>query len=231
MANQLKQLLQVNQDADRLWSTDKSGGYVASYNEGGWGTPNLVLGESALLFVAVRKATEEEVLEANGTNLFYNSASLNTAENTCEFIFAADGWHRVTLMQLDVSTNDSTLVKTGTTIPNGAYYYYSGALYLRTSGAGVLIEEEDYIDLIENEDIVQDYAENIFFPKLAVKLNSIYQEYKDARNSGNQDDAAYQFRRFEELRFDLESAYNLFWTGLTAQSHDLVESLTKKYSV
>lgn len=230
MAFQLKQLLQVNQDGDRLWSTDKTGAYVGSYNETGWGTPNPVLANSASLFMAIRKGADADVLlDVVGGRLFYNPTVPNTQENTCEFIFTKDGWHRVTMLVFPVSLNDTTFASDDSAIPNAVYYYYSGSIYLRTSGAGVLILEEDYIDLIENDTIVQDYAEGVFFPQLSIILSKIYKQYIKSRD-GNCDDKDYLLSRYDELRADLESVYNLFWTGLTIQSSDLVDSLLDKYS-
>lgn len=228
MSFQLKQLLQVNQDADRLWSTDKTGAFVSSFNETGWGTPNPILGFSAQLLLALRKGDTDEQLSVVGTNLFYNPSSPNTQETSCEFILAQDGWHRVYEMQFDVSLNDSTLAKDDTTIPEDSFYYYNGDIFHRVSGVGVLIPIDGYTELIGNDNIVQDFAENIFFPQLSIKLSRLYKSYVKSRDGDCDDKDALQ-RRYDDLRADLESAYNLFWTGLTVKSADLIDSLLKKY--
>jgi hypothetical protein len=230
MAYQQKQLLQVNVAADRLWSTDKTGAYVASYNEGGWGAPNPVLSQSAVLFLVIRKGDTDTLLEAVGTRLFYDAAALNTYENKCESVYTRDGWHRSVIFQLDASLDGVTLAKDGLTIPNDSYFYYNGAIFHKVDGESTEVEEEDYLDLIDDEEIVQDFAENIFFSKLSVKYNTLYKEYVAARDCKN-DDAEYLYRQVNDLRLNLESAYNLFWSGLCVEANDLIQSLYDKYGL
>lgn len=229
MPVQPKQLLQTNRDADRLWSTDKTGAYNAVTNTGGWGDPNAELNESALLFVAVRKGSTESFLSAVGTQVFNDPAAINSFENACEFVLSEDGHHRVYLFQLDVSEDGVTLLKDGSTIAEEGYFYYEGDVCQKIDGEVTIIEAEDYGDLIGNENIVNDYAENIFYPNLMMKLQSLVQTYIGYREKNQVEEEEYFKRLARDLRDDLESAYNLFWSGLTIQANSLVESLTNKY--
>lgn len=225
-----KQLLQTNRDADRLWSTDKTGVYNADSNDGGWGDPNPELNESALLFLAVRKGSTETYLEAVGTQVFNNPAATNATENSCEFVLAEDGHHRVYLFQFDVSDDGVTYLKDGEVIAEEDYFFYDGDLCQKTGGEIVVVEVEDYPNLIDDANVTQDYAENIFYPKLMMKLQNIIQTQISYREKNQTQEEEYYKGIARDLRDDLESAYNLFWSGLTIQANSLIESLTNKYS-
>jgi hypothetical protein len=227
MAIQLKQLLQVNKEADRLYSTDKTGAYVASYNETGYGAPNIELDEHALLFIAQRIDKETTVLEAVGNSLLFNASANNDQENVVEFIFKTDGHHRVTLLALPASL-DGTTLETGDPIEADLYYYYSGNVYFVGDDGPEVVPIADYVDLIGDPGVIQDYAENIFYPNKMLSLNDLYAKARDARNCKHND---YDFlmRQFESLRWDLESAYNQFWSGLTMEAVSLVNSLNNRY--
>jgi hypothetical protein len=229
MTLQLKQLMQVNPDGDRLYSTDKTGAYVASYNESGWGSPNQELSDTALLFIAMRISSKGNTyLTPVGTNYFYNPSANNTQENIAEFILKEDGHHRIYEFAIPISLDDITIDSTGDAIAIDQYYYYDGKLYQLTIEGKVEITEDLYDEMIADQDVVHDYTENVIYPNKMIALQDLYRKYRDARNC-NRDDTDFVRRQYENLRWDIESVYNLFWTGLTIEAANLLDSLNNKY--
>lgn len=230
MALELKSEFTISRDGTRITVTDKTGVYDVTDNPGGWGAPNPELNESCLVCLVIRKASGgDQLMQATSPSVdyVYDAGAANSDEKSFEKIFRMDGVLNIVLIRVPVSLDDTNYVDAGA-IADGDYYYYNGSIYLRTAGAGVLVE--DLLDLVGVSALTNDICEDISTPLLAIKFSEIRKEYRIQRDK-ECDDAIALLEELSKLRLDIEGAYDTFYSDLLVEAQNQVEDLITKYSL
>jgi hypothetical protein len=220
----LKALVQPNTEGDRLFITDVTGAYAASTNEGGWGdagVPNPDLVNSALVAIAIRKASEgDENLAPVATAARFNPLATNDDQTTFEFYYKNDGSHNAYLMRLPVSS-DAIVDLDGNTLVDGDYFYNSVLLdvYKMVGATPTLLESLS--EMIDNDTIVQTLCQDIFQPLQAKDRAARYLKMVATRKTNCSENPEFQDLRGHTE--DLISNDYAFRSGLTIQAQDMVE--------
>jgi hypothetical protein len=219
----------VTIDVSKLVVTDITGAYDASTNPGGWGGTNQ-LDESAVWAVVTRKAsTGDEFFEPVASQIIFDNAALNTKETEFEFEFINDGVLEVVLGMLKAST-DGINYAGGGAIGEGEIFYWSNAgtlIWKMVSGTPEVVEIND---LVGDDNVVQTLASDILLPRLAVQKQALYKEYTIKRDT-RCDDAQELFDELQKLSQDIQGAIYAYYSGLTVQAQDQVETMLDRYKL
>lgn len=230
MALELKPTFTISQDGSRITVTDETGLYDVTTNPGGWGAPNPNLYESCLVCIVVRKpSTGDALLTATSPTLdyIYDDQATNDEEKTFEKLFSIDSTLQVALIRVPVSLDDANYVEGGA-IADGDHYYYDGDIYLRTTGAGVLVE--DLMTLLEDNALLKGLCDDLATPLLALKFQELYKEYTLKRKD-QCDDAESLFNEIQKLNLDIQGLYYTFYSNLHVEAQNQIEDLLDKYAI
>lgn len=225
---QLKILIQLNVQGDRLYVTDKTGIYDATDNTGGWGSPNPSLNKSALAVLVQRVSETITEFLPVGTSVTFNPAALDSDETTLEFFFTLDGHIKVTEFRLPVS-DDGSVDMDGTALDEEAYFYYNGEVNQIQSGLPVVIT--DLSVMLGDGDVVQATCEDLLYPQLKKEAQQIRLDYKNQRESCDDGSAEETFQEFRNLYFDLIGTDWDFAAGLVVQAERNIDRLLKQYEL
>lgn len=231
MALDPKILLQPDILGASLWMTNKTGAYVTTTNEGGFGSPNPALNTMALAAVIVYNAATASQLVVKGLAVKYNAAAADTDEDYFEFTYGLDGWHTAVMFVLPVS-NDGVNDLNSNVLVEGDYFYYLTTSKVCVLTAGVPVEVTDYSVMIDDAGLVQIKCERLYMVDSAVKLKDLYREYKILRDTRGQcKETEVSWRKHWDLFFQVVQAYNAFWSGLMTEAHDIAETIIKEYKL
>lgn len=238
MALDLKVLVQLDIQGGSVWITDKTGEYDAVSNVGGWGDASTKdLNKSALVVVAVYNAETPSNLAPVGADVIFDSGALNTKETTFELTYGTDGWHSVALFRLPVTADGASSLTTldAEALDIGDYFYddATSTVNIVTATSPIAFTEvTDFSVMIADINTAQEVCERLFMVKLAIKKKEIYWDYKTARDTKGQcKETDNLFRKLLDLRFDMEGAFDAFWSGLKVEAHDVTESLLKQHKI
>lgn len=235
MGLELKQLVQVDISGESLWSTDYTGEYNVDTNPTGWGPPNLELKYSALLVVAMRGDVQLEVV---GDQIKYSSAAANDLKNQWQFVYPEkDGWIKLWLMRVWVST-DAIVDTSGDHLLEDGDYFYIPALgkVVEKVGSGDTAYEEvtDLAELTESSDETNPYVikcEDLFYNKIAAFKNDLYKDYQSARKKSDCNDADELMGKMNDIMHSVQGADYAFRSGLMNQANDIIESILDTYQI
>lgn len=221
MALQLKQQVLLDNIVETIFQVDKTGEYSSPNNEGGYGSPNPELNQSAILALCFYRASDgEEECGAIGGNLKYNPIASNDEELEFQFRYINDGWYDHYLFWLAVSTDGSTDL-TGRTLDEEEYFYYQGTIHQIQGGNAV--EVEDYSVLRDQETNTRILCERFWTGNLKVKRNNYYKSFADAREGACDDNPS--FRKTRILSEDIATAITTFRSGLKVEAQKQAETL------
>lgn len=234
MALTLKSEYSILNDGTKIYVTDKTGAYNATTNPTGWGTPNYQLAQSCLLCVVIRQSSSGEQLFTGSSYYVYDNTLPNTEETEFVFTFALDGVLDICLVRLPVSTDHANYLDGGTAA-NGDYYLYAGTgdtpgIYYRIGGTYSLVPSTDYIEIPYENGTLSNIYTDITTPLLAIEAQTLYKSYRVEREK-DCDDAEPLFQEILKLHEDIRGAYYTFWSDLTAEAQNQVESLLDKYKI
>ncbi len=231
MAQVIKHKYAVNVAATRLVVSDISGANVPP-NVTGWGAPNLELNETAIWAIVKRKAsTGDQYMVPVASQIVYDAGALNDKVTEIEFIFNNDGVLEVTMGALRASVNGVSFID-ATPIPDGTFFYWvSGGNVLWQMVAGVPVAVLDINVLLANAStVLQTTTADILLPRLAVKKQELYKKYRISRDT-ECDDAEPLFNELLKLSQDIQGAIYAFYSGLTIEAQDQVETMLDRYGI
>ena len=235
MALEIQGTDQITQDGKYFWLTENAGIYDVASNPGGWGVPNENLSQSALLAFVYRMTNPVEILTPVGSQLKYNAAATNTEETAFQFNYDSDGYHQFNLVRLPVSSDDAnSLDDTPVVFTIGDVWYNTidGSVKQLTAGGIVVLDITLSTDLdliLAATNVVTKLCENVYFGKLAIKKNLLYNEMILARRKKN--DKQEERKRNDQMTLILgmSSALYQFYYGLKIESQNTVEDLIDNY--
>ena len=212
--------------------TNTTGAYVASYNDGGFGSagePNPDLAESCLMIYAemVQDDVANIVINVESDQLLFDSEALNTAQPTFKLTYNEDGHYQITIFRIPVSTNGTTFLDTGASIAENNHVYYNGKIYKMVSSA--LVEVTDYSTMVGDDTIVQTTNNEFFMVKAQIKKNAKRFEYMEKRNSYVEDLDPY-IKVLNQMDADIEGAYFQFNQDMRAAARDTIIKFHEKYA-
>jgi hypothetical protein len=221
----------VSVDVQTYRLTDITGEYSAS-NTGGWGSPNADLAQSALVFAVNRKAsTGDAFMSPVASQVVFNALATNATVTEVDFEFSNDGVLEMSLLVLPAS-GDGVTYLSGPAIAEGDYFYWSSAgnlIWQMVDSAPVAIT--DYNSLVGlTGDIIQVTEEDILLPQLAVKKQALYKEYRLERDK-QCDRAKKLFDELLRLSQNIQGAIYAFYSELTVEAQDQVESMLEEYQL
>ena len=237
MALELKGLPQISQDGKYLWWTDKTGEYVITTNEGGWGAPNFELNQSALLVFIYRMENPKKIiLPVNGT-VKHGSGLANDAELVFQGDYLNDGYHQFNSVRLMVSSDDSNSIDTiPIVLSEGDYWFNSVTSEIKQKVSGVSVVQDltdsDILDAIrDSNSVTYLLCEYMYYKNLAVEKNRKYTKGKNARRDEN----TKQLDRMRSDGMDIilgtSTADYQFRYGLKTEAHNTVESLLDEFKL
>lgn len=235
MALEISALDQISQDGKYLWLTENVGEYAVTTNEGGWGTPNENLNQSALLAFIYRMTNPKTKLSFVGAEIKYNVSATNADTTAFQFDYAGDGYHQFNIVRLPVSSDDAnSLDAVPVAFTEGDVWYNTIDQVVKQLVNNVPTELDltdttvlDAILLATN--VVTTLCENIYFGDLAVQKNLIYNEMRQARRKENHKQEQRKRDDQWDLIMGMSSAMYQFYFGLKNESQDTVEDLIDTY--
>lgn len=236
MALEFKIESKIDISGNPLYLTDKTGAYVVTDNEGGWGAPNPERAESALMAI-VEKIVHEEgqantFLSPITNQIVYNPAVDNSYETSFQFQMENDGGHIQHFLYLPVST-DGIVTVTGAAIQENEYFYLTSDSFVYQKEAGGdnrLVENySELVDVSNAYRPTQANCQRIWTPKLSTKEAEIYNEYRQARRDC--DDEREKLLEGIELGYNLKHASGGFYQGLQLDAEDTIETQREKYGL
>ena len=237
MALELNQLVQPDNTARYLWSTDKTGEYSAT-NLTGWGSPNFELSESALGVIAIARDEFRTVFGAVSPRWKFNDVATNADENVFQMTYEKDSIIDVYMIRLMVSYDDIITVD-GVTLQEGNYYYNAteAAVYKLEAGlVAVLVEDMrelvDALPVIEALDgnTISVLCTDAYVIKLAVEYGKEYKAYTVKRKEGC-DDLKTIFFNLLNFKEDIIGARRSYTSGLFSQAQSIIETLTEEKNI
>lgn len=239
MALTLKSEYSILNDGSKIYVTDKTGAYNATTNPTGWGSPNYTRAQSCLVCLVIRQSSSGEQLFTGSSYYVYDNTLPNTEETEFVFTFALDGVLDICLVRLPVSTDHVNYIGGGTAA-NGEYYLYAGVgdtpgIYYRSGGLYEIVYSNEYIEIPYTNSDPSSSQRNtitteITTPLLAIEAQKLYKIYRVEREK-DCDDAEPLFQEILKLHEDIRGAYYTFWSDLTAEAQNQVESLLDKYKI
>lgn len=232
----LKGLPQVSQDVKYVWFTDKTGEYLVTTNEGGWGSPNFELAQSAILLFVYRMSNPKALLD-----LVADVKHVPTAANTDELVFQGtyinDGSHQFNSVRLMVSSDDANSIDTVPIVfTNGSIWYNSvdGLVKEMISGVPTAIDltDTDALDaILTNSSVSTLLCEVIWMSKLGVERNNKYNNQRQARREENGQQVQRMRDDQSDITHDSASALYNFGFGEKILAHDIVESSLDRFNL
>lgn len=237
MALELKGLPQISQDGKYLWFTENVGEYAVTTNEGGWGTPNVELNQSALLQWVYRKTNPTELLAPVGQALKHNASAVNTDETAFQTDYLQDGYHQFHIARLMVSSDDlSSIDTTPVVFTVGDIWYNSIDTQVKelTAGGVVVLDITDQADLdniAANASVTYLLCEQMYYKNLSVEKNSKYTEMVQARR--DEDTAQIAQLRIDQtdIMLGTATAAYQFSYGLKIEAQATIESLLDDFNL
>lgn len=227
----LKVKYAVSVDSKTLRVTDITGEYSAT-NLGGWGTVNEELNQTALVFAVKRKASEgDEFMSPVTTQIVFDDAAANNAEKSVDFTYSNDGVLEVSLLVIPASTDGINFLAGGA-IQEGDYFYWSNNgtyIWRLVEGEPVAVTDVNTLVGLTGE-INQVTEQDILMPQLAVEKQKLYKQYRLERDK-ECDDAIKIFNELLRLSQNIQGAIYAFYSGLTVEAQDQVESLLEEYQL
>lgn len=231
MALSLKQLVRTNTLGKEVWVTDKTGAYAASINTGGWGAPNLLLNQTALI-AYLSHITPDSVFSCIplSSAISYSNLDTNDVSRSIGFTYDGDGHYSSYLFAIPVSSNGTTTLA-GDSIAAGDYFVMGGILYIKLiSGGNTVIT--DYSVLVAVSAVPKVQCDKMFYNQLAIKKNDqYYREYRDARDANDPETASDLLKKIEDLEVDIAGADYRFRVGLFTIAENIVEELLEKHAI
>ena len=235
MALEFKIETKIDSSGNPLYLTDKTGAYVVTDNEGGWGAPNPERNLNALMAIV------EKIIHVDGepntflspvTNqIVYNGSIDNTYETSFQFTMGSDGGYIHYFLLLPVSTDGITTLEGDTILENWYFYMTDGNVYQKDS-VGDNIVVDDYSVLIDTSNAnrpTQANCQKMWTPKLAVKEGSVYNEYRQARRDCDNEQEI--LLEGIEIGYNVKHANGLFYQGLQLEAEDVIETELEKYGL
>ena len=235
MALEFKIETKIDGSGNPLYLTDKTGAYVVTDNEGGWGTPNPTRNLNALMAIVekiVHEDGESNTFLSPVTNQIVYSPSVdNTYETAFQFTMGADGGHIHYFLLIPVSTNGITTLEGDTILENWYFYMTDGNIYQKNSlGDNVVIYDYSVlIDTTNSDRPTQANCQKLWTPQLAIQEGKTYNEYRQARKDcDNERDILLDGI---ELGYNVKHANGLFYQGLQLEAEDVIETELEKYGL
>lgn len=232
MTQVIKQLVRTNNLSSEVWITDKTGKYALSLNEGGWGTPNPELNQTALVAYVTHITPEGTVvLLPLSYAVSFSGADTNDTVRSIGFKYDGDGHYSSVLMSVPASSNGTTTLA-GATITLNQYFYLTttGVINQKTSGGNVAVT--NYALLVADETIAKTQCDKMFYNKLAIKMNDeYYRDYQAARDGNDPDLAADLLRKINDLKADIAGADYRFRVALFTVAENIVAELLEKHAI
>ena len=233
MALEFKIETKIDGSGNPIYLTDKTGAYVVTDNEGGWGAPNPERNLNALMAI-VEKITVEGVntfLTPITNQIVYNASVDNTYETTYQFQIGNDGGHIHYFLLLPVSS-DGIITLEGDTIQENEYFYMTdGNVYQKQAG-GTNTVVDDYSVLVDTSNVnrpTQANCQKLWTPQLGIKAGEIYNDYREAR--GNCEDQNELLLEGVELNYNIKHANGLFYQGLQLEAEDVIVTNRERYGL
>jgi len=235
MALEFKIESKIDGSGNPLYLTDKTGAYVVTDNEGGWGAPNPERSLNALMAIV------EKIVHVDGepntflspiTNqIVYNPALTNTSETNFQFQMGVDGGHIQYFLLIPVSSDGITTLEGDTILENWYFYMTDGFIYQKNSvGDNVVVD--DYSVLVDPTNTFapeQANCQRMWTPKLNIKEGKIYNDYRLARE--NCEDQRDVLLEGIELGYNVKHANGLFYQGLQLEAEDVIETQRERYGL
>jgi hypothetical protein len=182
----------------------------------------------------IRQSSTGEQLFTGSSYYVYDDTLPNTEETEFVFTFALDGVLDICLVRLPVSTDHVNYIGGGTAA-NGEYYLYAGVgdtpgIYYRIGGTYSIVTSTEYTEIPYENGTLSNIVTDITTPLLAIEAQSLYKSYRVEREK-DCDDAEPLFQEILKLHEDIRGAYYTFWSDLTAEAQNQVESLLDKYKI
>lgn len=221
--------ISYSQDGTTIKITDKTGAYDASTNAGGWGSPNPLRSQSALLayIVYVPNDGDNVELSPSTSQIIYDSGLTNSSASEFSFTLANDGRHQLSLVQLPVSTN-GTLTVAGATLVNGDYFYMGGSIYQKGT-TNILITDYSLL-LDDSANVAYTTVEELVLVKTTKHFgNIVYPAHRIEREKYCEEEWS-EMQKIVQLLLDQVGADYAFEANPT-QSEDIVETLISDYEI
>lgn len=238
MALELKGLPQISQDGKSLWFTDSTGQYVVTDNEGGWGTPNVELADSALLSFVYRMENPTKLLTPVGATIKFNVAANDDDIYSFQTEYYKDGYTQFHLVRLMVSLTDTESID-NIAVPFviGDVWYNSNEFVVKTlnSDSEVVTLDLTLMDdlelIIASDSVTTLLCEQMFYKDLSIEKNNRYNQMREARRL--EDTGQVQRLRVDQMDILLgtSSAAYQFSYGLKNEAHDTIESLLDDFKI
>lgn len=216
-----------------LYIEDATGEYDEDTNEEGWGTPNEIRNENAVMCIIEKIVMEGDKLFASpiSTQILYSNSFANDYISKFEFSMLADGGYIHYLIALPVSA-DGVITLAGVTITDGMYFYMEdGYVHQLQSSVDVIIT--DYSALVDVDNIYrptnQSNCQQFWTPMLSIKEGELYKQYRESRSNCNScekiiDDVL-------ELNLNITHANGLFYQGLQLEAEDVINTQLDYYGL
>lgn len=225
----------IDGSGNPIYLTDKTGAYVVTDNEGGWGAPNPERNLNALMAI-VEKIVHEDgqpntFLSPITNQIVYNPSIDNSYETQFQFQVDNDGGHIHHFLLLPVSSDGITTLE-GDTIQENDYFYMSDGFVYQKEIGGDNVIVEDYsvlVDPTNDSKPVQANCQKLWTPKLNIKEGQIYNGYRIARTNCN--DQRELLLEGIELGYNVKHANGLFYQGLQLEAEDVIETQLEKYGL
>jgi hypothetical protein len=224
---------EISVDTTKFRVTDITGEYSAT-NLTGWGAPNAILAQTALVFAVKRKDSEgDEWLAPEISQVVFDELATNDMEKAVDFVYTTDSIFEISLMLLPGS-DDGVNYLAGGVIPDDDYFYWANSgntIWKMTLGTPVAVTDPNTLVGLTG-DVTQVTETDILLPKLAVKKQAMYKEYRLVRMN-DCESPKYKDLRWSlvELSQDIQGAIYAFYSGLTVQAQDQVESMLEEYQL
>lgn len=238
MATELKGLIQISQDGQFVWFTDKTGEFDVTSNDTGWGDPNFELNQSAILVFVYRMQNPKVLLKVVGSTVKHSAAAVNTDELVFQYDYLQDGYHQFNEVRLMVSADDATSIDTVPIVfTEGMYWYNSVTAEVKqlVSGQAVVqdLTDTDVLDAIFTNQIsvIVLLCEKNFYKNLAVEKNNKYTNYRNARRDNNVEQRNRMRTDGMDIILGVSTSDYQFLFGFKSQSHDTVDSLLDDFEL
>ena len=221
----------TNRASDRLWITEKSGLYDAADNTGGWGTPNPDQSKSALVAIAIRKASAaDEMFAPVSSAAFFNPSASNSDEHSTEFFYINDGVFYLYLIRIPVS-NDGVTDLESNALSEGDYFYLTGSndIYQRVSSQNVLVPDYRVLIDISQDNVIKSFCQNYYGGQQTIARQQKYRDFQEARQGKMAEDPI--FLKCYERTLDIISQEYSFRSGLLVDAQDQAETALDEYDI
>lgn len=227
----LKSKYYVSIDVTTLKVTDLTGAYSAASNPGGWGAPNWLLSQTAIMAIVKRKASAgDQYFVPSNLEVTFNPSAISTTVTEINFTYLNDGVFEITLAAIPASTDGINLLSGGA-IPEGQVFYWAHTgSYVWKKVGGINTAITDLHTLLADISVLQILATDILEPKLAVQKQKMYKEYRIARDT-ECDDADDKFTELQKLSQDIQGSIYAFYSGLTTEAQSQVETMLNLYEL